>query len=40
MPNSREIEPESHNPMPQGYVLGAGEGERLIHFRDGGSIFI
>jgi quercetin dioxygenase-like cupin family protein len=24
----------------QGYVLGAGEGEHLIHFRDAGSIFI
>ena len=26
--------------MPQGYVLGANEGEHLIHFRDGGNIFI
>jgi quercetin dioxygenase-like cupin family protein len=25
---------------PQGYVLGAGEGEHLIHFRDGGQIII
>ena len=21
-------------PLPQGYVLAAGEGERLVHFRD------
>ena len=40
MPNSKEIEAKSHNPVPQGYVLGAGEGEHLIHFRDGGNIFI
>ena len=40
MPNSKEIEATSHNPAPQGYVLGAGEGEHLIHFRDGGNIFI
>jgi len=40
MPNSKEIETKSHNPVPQGYVLGAGEGEHLIHFRDGGDIFI
>jgi quercetin dioxygenase-like cupin family protein len=26
--------------MPQGYVLGAGEGERLAHFADAGEIFI
>ena len=39
MPNS-EIEAKSHNPVPQGYVLGAREGEHLIHFRDGGNIFI
>ena len=26
--------------MPQGYVLGAGEGERLVHFADAGEIFI
>lgn len=25
---------------PQGYVLGAGEGEHLVHFRDHGNIFI
>jgi quercetin dioxygenase-like cupin family protein len=25
---------------PQGYVLGATEGERLVHFRDHGNIFI
>ena len=25
---------------PQGYVLGAGEGERLAHFADAGEIFI
>ena len=40
MPNSKEIETESHNPVPQGYVLGAGESDHLIHFRDGGDIFI
>ena len=40
MPNSKEIEAKSRNPVPQGYVLGAGEGEPLIHFRDGGNIFI
>ena len=40
MPNSKEIEAKSHNPVPQGYVLGAGEGEHLIHFRDDGNIFI
>ena len=40
MPNSKEIEAKSHNPMTQGYMLGAGEGEHLIHFRDGGNIFI
>lgn len=26
--------------VPRGYVLGAGEGEHLIHFRDHGNIFI
>ncbi|MBR0847852.1 cupin domain-containing protein [Bradyrhizobium diazoefficiens] len=25
---------------PRGYLLGAGEGEHLIHFADGGDIFI
>ena len=40
MPNSQEIEAKSHSPVPQGYVLGAEEGEHLIHFRDGGNIFI
>jgi quercetin dioxygenase-like cupin family protein len=25
---------------PEGYVLGAGEGERLAHFADAGGIFI
>ena len=40
MPNSNEIEAKSHNQVPQGYVLGAGEGEHLIHFRDGGNIFV
>jgi quercetin dioxygenase-like cupin family protein len=40
MPNSNEIEAKSHNPVPQGYVLGAGEDEHLIHFRDGGNIFV
>ena len=28
MPNSKGIEAELHNPVPQGYVLGAGEGEQ------------
>jgi quercetin dioxygenase-like cupin family protein len=40
MPNSKEIEAKSHNPVLQGYVLGAREGEHLIHFRDAGNIFI
>jgi hypothetical protein len=40
MPNSWEIEAKSHSPVPQGYVLGAEEGGHLIHFRDGGNIFI
>jgi quercetin dioxygenase-like cupin family protein len=40
MPNSKEIEATSDNPVLQGYVLGAREGEHLIHFRDGGNIFI
>jgi hypothetical protein len=39
-PNSQEIEAKSHSPVPQGYVLGAEQGEHLIHFRDGGNIFI
>jgi hypothetical protein len=26
--------------MPQRYVLGATEGEHLVHFRDCGNIFI
>jgi len=34
MPNGKEIDAKSHKPVPQGYVLGAGEGEHLIHFRD------
>jgi quercetin dioxygenase-like cupin family protein len=40
MPNSQEIEAKSDSPVPQGYVLGAEAGEHLIHFRDGGNIFI
>jgi quercetin dioxygenase-like cupin family protein len=40
MPGSNEIEAKSHKPVSQGYVLAAGEGEHLIHFRDAGSIFI
>ena len=40
MPNSNEIDAKSHKPLPQGYVLGARDGEHLIHFRDGGNIFI
>jgi quercetin dioxygenase-like cupin family protein len=31
---------ENRNIARQGYVLGAGEGEHLIHFRDHGNIFI
>ena len=38
MPDSWEI--EAHKPVPEGYVLRAGEGDRLIHFRDAGDIFI
>ena len=40
MPNSKEIEAKSRKPVLQGYVLGAREGEHLIHFRDAGNIFI
>ena len=40
MPNSKEIEAKSHKAVLQGYVLGAREGEHLIHFRDAGNIFI
>jgi len=40
MPNSNQSEAKSHKVVPHGYVLGAGEGEHLIHFRDGGNIFI
>ena len=40
MPDSNATEARSQNPAPQGYVLGAGEGDHLIHFRDGGDIFI
>jgi quercetin dioxygenase-like cupin family protein len=40
MPNSKETEAKPQNPVPRGYVLGAREGEHLIHFRDGGDIFI
>src|ERR1700754_1914379 len=35
MPNSKQVEAQ-----PQGYVLGAGGGEHLIHYRDSGNIFI
>ena len=31
---------QAQTAVPQGYVLGAGEGEHLIHFRDGGNIYI
>ena len=40
MPNSKEIEAQSYKSVSQGYVLGAGKGEQLIHFRDAGNIFI
>ena len=40
MPDSGEVEAKSHRLLPQGYVLDAGAGEHLIHFRDGGNIFI
>lgn len=30
----------AQSPMQQGYVLGAAEGEHLVHFRDHGNIFI
>ncbi len=40
MPSNSEIKAESRKPEAKGYVLGAGKGEHLIHFRDGGSIFI
>lgn len=39
MPNGKEIA-KSQEQVLQGYVLGAGEGEHLIHFRDAGNIFI
>ena len=35
----QEIDATSQKPVPEGYVFGAGEGEHLIHFRDGGNIF-
>jgi len=31
---------QAQTAAPQGYVLGATEGEHLIHFRDAGDIFI
>jgi quercetin dioxygenase-like cupin family protein len=31
---------KAHAAAPQGYVLGASEGEHLIHFRNSGNIFI
>jgi quercetin dioxygenase-like cupin family protein len=46
MPKSKEIEAQSHKPVnaqtaaSQGYVLAAGGGEHLIHYRDAGNIFI
>jgi len=40
MPNNDEIETRSQGSVPHGYILGAGQGERLIHYRDGGTIFI
>jgi quercetin dioxygenase-like cupin family protein len=40
MPDSNEIEAKSRKPVPRGYVLGARGGDHLIHFRDGGNIFI
>jgi quercetin dioxygenase-like cupin family protein len=30
----------AQSPAPQAYVLGAAEGEHLVHFRDHGNIFI
>ena len=35
-----EGDQERRTVSPQGYVLGAGEGEHLIHFRDHGQIVI
>lgn len=45
MPNDNNIDSQSQKSIsnqsrPQGYVLGPSEGEHLIHFRDGGNIFI
>ena len=40
MPSSDESEAKSRQPVPQGYVLAAREGDHLIHFRDGGDVFI
>ena len=31
---------QAQTAAPHGYVLGATEGEHLIHFRDGGNVFI
>jgi quercetin dioxygenase-like cupin family protein len=31
---------QAQTAAPWGYVLGASEGEHLIHFRDGGNVFI
>ena len=31
---------QAQTATPQGYVLGAAEGEHLVHFRDAGNVFI
>jgi quercetin dioxygenase-like cupin family protein len=36
---AQDMNPAQHT-APQGYVLGAHEGEHLVHFRDQGQIFI
>jgi quercetin dioxygenase-like cupin family protein len=37
---SLQVRAEAQPAMAQGYVLSAGEGEHLVHFRDHGNIFI
>jgi quercetin dioxygenase-like cupin family protein len=40
MPDDSKIDADRDGRGAHGHVLGAGKGEHLIHFRDGGHIFI